>query len=299
MLLSYCVLNEGVMISMLAALVVQSVTPQSSTVDDVVVIGRPLQERVETFVDEVAAPVRGRGLARWRTTVCVGVVNLQHEAAAFFADRISQVAVEQDLGVGAPGCSPNVVIVFADDAQSLSAALVSQQPRTFRPGYSGASQGSAALERFTNEARPVRWWHVGVPYVGATGEVAVRLPGRDPPRVPGEGLVNKGRPVADALIKSIIIVDTPQVERVGGAQLADYLALVALAQVDPHAEVGGVDTILNLFNAPEEAEGLTSWDRSYLAALYRAHPERTDPTDQTSAMARQMSRDRADDAEGD
>jgi hypothetical protein len=111
--------------------------------------------------------------------------------------------------------------------------------------------------------------------------------------------VNKGRPVADALIKSIIIVDTPQVERVGGAQLADYLALVALAQVDPHAEVGGVDTILNLFNAPEEAEGLTSWDRSYLAALYRAHPERTDPTDQTSAMARQMSRDRADDAEGD
>ncbi|MGH6978265.1 MAG: hypothetical protein ACRED4_03070 [Brevundimonas sp.] len=292
-------MEDADMLSILAALFLQSGGPQPATVDDVVVVGRPQQEQVEAFVAEVAAPANGRGLARWRTSVCVGVVNLQREPATAIVDHVSQVALQQGLRVGEPGCSPNVVIVFAADARGLSAALVSSQPRTFRPGYTGASQGSAALERFIDNPRPVRWWHVSVPYVGETGQVAVRMPGHSAPTVPGAGLVHKGRPIADALIKSIIIVDVPQVEQYSGIQLGDYLALVALAQVDPDAEVEGVDTVLNLFKAPDEVAGLTNWDRNYLAALYEAYPERTDRSDQASAMFRQVRRGEADVAESE
>ena len=54
-------------------------------------------------------------------------------------------------------------------------------------------------------------------------------------------------------------------------QLGDYVAMVAMAQVDPDADTGRFDTILNLFNDPATAPtGLTGWDRAYLEGLYDA-----------------------------
>lgn len=37
---------------------------QEATVEDIVVLGTPLREQVETFADTVVAPPRGRGPAR-------------------------------------------------------------------------------------------------------------------------------------------------------------------------------------------------------------------------------------------
>ena len=45
--------------------------------------------------------------------------------------------------------------------------------------------------------------------------------------------------------------------------------MIALAQIDPDADTGQFDTILNLFREPRLApEGLTGWDRAYLDGLY-------------------------------
>ena len=57
-------------------------------------------------------------------------------------------------------------------------------------------------------------------------------------------------------------------------QLADYLAVVSLAQINPKTNLADFDSILNLFSNPAAYSGLTDWDRSYLHALYSFDQER-------------------------
>ena len=52
-------------------------------------------------------------------------------------------------------------------------------------------------------------------------------------------------------------------------QLADYIAFVALAQVDPEADLSRFESILNLFQPGGlDTTGLSPWDRAYLDGLY-------------------------------
>lgn len=261
---------------------------------DVVVDGRSLRDRVEAFVDEVAAPPRRRGIARWRSRVCIGVVNLQTAQAQGLIDRISSVADEYGVRLGEPGCRPNVVLIFADDGRAMAGALVEADRRAFYLGVGGLDRGKAALERFRQSDAPVRWWHVSMPVVGATGARAIRMPGDSGPiYVPGEGLVNNGRPITDMLNKVIVIVDAGKLEQVAGDQLADYLAMVSLAQVDPEGDTSAYDTILNIFDAPAAPGRLTAWDRGYLEALYDSWPQRLEGSHQAAAVTRILERQEA------
>lgn len=256
-------------------------------VGDVVVSGRSVQDQATAFVGAVAAPPSRRGLARWSGRVCVGVANLRNDIAMALADHVSRVAVEVGLPVGDPGCTPNVVVIFADDAKGMATGLVERDRRAFRLGVDGLDRGNRALEAFQTSERAVRWWHVSMPVVGATGQRAVRMPGDTGIiGVPGEGLVNAGRPITDVLSKAIIIVDANALEDATLPQLGDYIALVSLLQVDPDGDTRAFPTILNLFEDPQDTPGLSDWDRSYLASLYDAYPERVNPWDQAAAMAR-------------
>ena len=258
-----------------------------AVLDDVVVDGRRLEERVREFVDEVSAPPQRRGIARWWDRVCFGVVNLQPGQARALIDRLSTVAGEYDVALAEPGCRPNVLVIFADDGRAMADALVEAEHDVFHLGVGGLDRGKAALERFRQSDAPVRWWHVSLPVVGATGQRAIRMPGDfDPIYVPGEGLVNRGRAITDVLNKVIVIVDAEQAGAVGGDQLAEYLAMISLAQVDPEGETAGYDTILNLFAATAAPSGLTAWDRSYLQGLYQSRPDRIDPSRQARAVTR-------------
>lgn len=258
--------------------------------EDVVVEGRRLEELTREFVDEVSAPPRRRGLARWRGGVCVGVANIRDEVAQPLADRVSQVAMEYGLRPGDPGCRPNILVVFTDDGQSLSAAMVERRRQIFHAGVGGLDRGNVALRDFQNSDRPVRWWHVSLPTNAYTGEAGIRLPGGDAPMVVGEGLVNRGRNIRDDLNKVIVVVDMYQVENLSLPQLADYVAMVSLAQVDPDGDTSGYATILNLFDDPEGSPGLTGWDRAYLGALYSGPSERIRNSDQARELLRNLRR---------
>jgi hypothetical protein len=266
--------------------------PQEPTaIPDVEIEGRTLEQRVREFVHAVAAPPRRRGLARWRTRMCAGVVNLQPAHAQAMIDRIADVAARYEVPIGAPGCTPNVVIVFTEDGAAMANAMVEANGGHFRfNGLRSIDRGKPALDAFRTTDAPVRWWHVSLPVVGGTTQPGIRLPGGSAPMVPGEGLVNRGRPIADILTRVFIVVDVDQVQQASFAQLSDYVAMVALVQVDPGGQTEDQDTILNLFSAPDRSPGLSEWDHGYLAALYGAYPERLDPSDQVSAFARRMRR---------
>ncbi len=235
---------------------------------DVVVEGRRLRSVVQDFVGEVTAPATSnRGPARWNGPICIGVVNLRAEVAQYIVDRASDVARELGLTAGEPGCTANVLIIAAADGQAVAEGIVEERRRAFVPGGSGMTRPLSALEDFRTSDAPVRWWHVSTPVDFETGQLATRMPGQEAPQTAVSRASRIRTDIRDDMFRAIIIVDITKVESLTLPQLADYCTLIALAQVDPKAEVASFETILNVFIDPT-ISGLTSWDRDYLTALY-------------------------------
>ncbi len=263
-------------------------TLPESRVDDIVVDGRPLEVIAEEFVATLSAPPRSRGLARWSGTVCIGVVNFRNDVAHLIIDRISEVAEDLDIRLGQPGCKPNLVIAGTDDASGLAREMVRRYRRPFfRYGYTRSNRGSGALAAFQTTDAPVRWWHMSLPINTIDGSPAIRLPGQGYWVSPCAGSRRGSRTcdaITDHLTRLIIIID---IDRVAGrtvAQLADYLTLVALAQIEPDAGYSAFNTVLNLFDPDLQVTGLTDWDLIYLNALYSGEDERLDPREQAARM---------------
>lgn len=240
---------------------------EPAVLEDVVVEARRLRTVVQNFVGEVAAPAASRGPARWNGGVCIGVVNLRGDVAQYIVDRTSDVARELGVAAGEPGCSPNVLIIATDEGRGVADAIVGAHRGAFRPGGSGMTRSLRTLEEFRTSDAPIRWWHVSGPVDSETGELATRMPGYDPPQIAVSRASRIRTDIRDDLFKAIIVVDLDKVSDLSLGQLADYCTLVALAQVDPKADVSAFETVLNVFDDPL-TPGLTSWDMDYLKALY-------------------------------
>lgn len=260
-------------------------TQQSAVqLEDVVVSGRTLERMIREFVVEVAEPNRDRGLARWDSRICVGVANLSAEAAGYIADRVATVAGDIGLDVAGPGCAPNILVVATDDAGALAANLVGERARAFRMGGAGMDRGGAALRDFVATDRPVRWWQMSMPVDSETGGRAVRLPGdcegdcTAPLNMAPIINVTASRlrtQIVDNIVRAIVLIDVDDVSNLSVLQLADYIAMVSLAQIDPDADTSGYASILNVFQDPQASASLTDWDLAYLGGLYGAERNQT------------------------
>jgi hypothetical protein len=275
-------------------------------VEEVVVRGQRMSEidfdlsvYVQRFVTEVAAPALERGYARWQETVCVGVYLLQNDAAQYIIDRISLAVLDVGLEPGEPGCTPDVVIMFSTDAKMLAEYAIENQPALFRPYGSaeGMTLGLDALDEFARSDRAVRWWHVSLPTDARSGDAAVVVPNgqrmaSDPayPTIAVSGPSRLHGGIRDDLKRVVIVVDATKLTGTTWQQLADYLAVVSLAQIDPDTNPEAFDSILNLFNNPLAYSGLTDWDRAYLKALYSFDQERM-PTMQMGDLVSRMVRE--------
>lgn len=277
-------------VSVLAALSLMAQDPQVAPqtppeeepiqLESIEVTGRPLDQLIGEFVDEVGEPNRNRGLARWDGTVCVGVANLKTEAAQYLSDRVSTVAEDLGLRVGGPGCTPNILIVATNDGAGMARSLVERQGRAFRMGGAGMDRGGDALEDFQETDRPIRWWQLSLPVDADTGDRAVRLPGdcrnacteaKDmAPQISVFSASRLRTQIVDNLFRTIVVVDVDEVSELSILQLADYIAMVSLAQVDPDADTMAYSSILNVFQAPDDSASLTAWDQAYLGGLYGA-----------------------------
>jgi hypothetical protein len=253
------------------------------TLEDVTVTGRPLEDLIRNFVVEVAEPNRHRGLARWHSRICVGVANLRPETAQFLADRVSTIGSDLGLDAGEPGCTPNILIVATADGEGLTRSLVSDRRRAFRIGGAGMDRGGDALADFAEASRPVRWWQMSMPTDSESGERAVRLPNdcqgtcAEPGSArfygPNLGVFAASRirtQIVDNLMRAVVVVDVDEVSHLSMMQLADYIAMVSLAQIDPDADTSAYASVLNVMKDPTVADGLMDWDRAYLSGLYGA-----------------------------
>jgi hypothetical protein len=89
--------------------------------------------------------------------------------------------------------------------------------------------------------------------------------------------------------QTFVVVDLNQLQGMDWGQLADYIAMAALTNVDSYSNFGDMPSILALFSSAPEArpKGLTDWDSAYLKALY--HTDRMSPQQRLS-IAQQMAR---------
>jgi hypothetical protein len=153
------------------------------------------------------------------------------------------------------------------------------------------TMGQAALDAFLASDQPVRWWHVSET-VSADG---ILLNGD----ASSGGISNA--PVARSLgsrlrsdirqdlSRAIIIVDAHSVGGVQLSALADYIALVALAQLNPAADTGAYPSILNVFGSDRSGlNAMTDWDLAYLRGLYAATRNAANVQQQQREIARRM-----------
>lgn len=268
------------------------------TVEEVVVTAKRAEEQrkaVSEFVKELAAPTQRGRLARWDQGVCPGIVGLPSKHATYLADRIAVEAQTIGLDVGRPGCRPDILVLFAADASATAAELRARHPAYFAPVLQRnrleAGEGREALQAFLTSERPVRSWHVsrlaaadGRPVGWFMGAPAVET-------TVSSRIASNWR---NDLARVMLIVDAKQMKGVSYEQLASYLSMVSLAQLDPDAAPTQLPSIVRLFTdrdagrAPPET--LTEWDRAYLQGLYRAPANAKNLGAQRGAIARTMRR---------
>ncbi len=301
-----------VVLALTAALLSQ---PSASAQDDapepqfdIVVTGeRP--EHIQAFVELIStAPPSADQLARWNNDICITAAGLGAEQSQTVVDRISLRAQAVGLRPGRTGCRPNVFVFFASDGSGFARGLLEQRRSLFAYYHEEniATLGQQALTSFIEATRPVRWWHV-VQTRGADGD---RL-GSDPARSEAPPPPDTMTAVPDGFtgvqsvrsqgtrIRSIerqdfnrviIIVDAQLAEGYPLDSIADYLAMVTLAQVDPQAQMREFPTILNLFNEDLENTSfeMSNWDTAYLNGLYRSERNAASMTQQVSDISRRM-----------
>jgi hypothetical protein len=279
--------------------------PPVSADEAIVVEGRRTEDVIRAFVSDMALPSPRQGqLARWDRRICPGVAGLRPRYAQFVIDRMAQRALDVGLDIGDPGCRANILIVVSTDPGAVARELFENHRRLM--GYyderGRSSQGRRALQAFVDSTAPVRWWHVNNT-VTRDGEV-IRENARDNDfavtRLTGPATRLQGARRQD-FAAAFVVVDArvlPEIDFDFGA-LADYLAMVALAQLDPGADTSAYPTILNLFSpegatAPENRpRTATAWDTAYLRGQYEATREARSAGEQESDIARSIARELA------
>ena len=157
-----------------------------------------------------------------------------------------------------------------------------------------STMGQGALDEFLDTPRAVRWWHISETFgqngISLAGDASQGGMSNAPvARVNGTRLTSNTR---EDLTRVIIIVDANRVQGVQLAALADYVSMVALAQINPHASTTDYPTIMNLFSGTQANAGaptaMTQWDQAFLDALYKSARNTVNPAQQRAEIARRM-----------
>ena len=235
---------------------------------------------------------KGR-LARWAVPICPVAVGLPPDFDAFIVQRIRAVADQVDARAAPEPCGLNVLILVTPHPGQLSRWLVKYKSRLLASDRQGIDR--AKLETFAASKDPVRWLYVsdttqttgsGValpPAIGAAGDALAAFFGHTAlagqPQF-AQVVPSRLQPTGDETFSQVvIIVDASRIAGFSAGQVADYLAMIALANVRAESSFAGTNTVLNLF-APGRDEtarptGLTNWDTDYLSALYKSDAQAT------------------------
>jgi hypothetical protein len=269
--------------------------PARAPTENVTVTGTRSQEVLENFVESFAAPTRMTGkIARWEDGICPVTVGLRLAATRFVTQRVRDIAAKVGAPVnGQESCKPNIEIVFTTSPQPLLDNI-----RKNDEAFLGYADNSAQRDKLATVVRPIQAWyttatkdlrgntHVDTSKVAGIG-TAVEVPcdlctsGKMTLYYAASAGSVTGSRLGDGMRSDfyhIIIVADPQklVEYEVGP-LADYIAMLALTQLNSLDTCQQLPSIVNLLAAgcERKVDALTDNDIAYLRGLYKMSPGRT------------------------
>jgi hypothetical protein len=245
-----------------------------------------LAPRIAAFVNQIAAVQNQDGLPRWQKPICPLVSGLPRDDGEFMLGRVSEIAQTAGAPLAGEHCNPNLYILVSPEPQELLQAMAKRNYGFTFGNYDPPPP--SVIDSFITTPRPVRVWYT-TQERNLQGMALIRRPGDPPPRVAATGsLLMVG--ATWSLERVFVVIDKAWLRGVTRGQLADYVGMVALADLKPGAKLGDAATVLKLFDGtPQQAPtGLTDWDQAFLKSLYATDQKMKL---QRSQIAHQMVRD--------
>lgn len=280
--------------------------PAANEPDNTVVVTasrEKLRREISTFVHQVTRQ-EGEFVGRWRGEVCPMAVGLSDAQSLFIQRRIVEVqdTVRKKKSKPDAKCHPNLFVIITDEADQVLADWKERDPGMFRwKTREGVSRSGGT--------GPVRTWHNAILTAEdgrAINDAATVMAGgiSSNSQITTGSRLNISKPSCptgsriaagcwEHINAVVVLVDTRKAGKVTLAQLADFISVVSLSQIDLSADLGGIDSILRLFAQPPPAvapEGITEWDHAFLNGLYRASYS---PANQQRDIAARMVRELA------
>lgn len=231
---------------------------------------RELERRVDHYVAADVVTYLNDALVRWDQPLCPLAAGLPRDMDEFILARISHVATAAHVPLAGEHCKANLYIIATPYPDLLLKKWRQRNPAMYR-----LCSGIGGVRAFMHSHRPVRVWynteftHEG----GGPGNLnSLQLSYYSPMGGcigGGSGGTRLEYSTVQGLTSVFIIVDLAQTKSFTIGQLADYVSLLGLAQIDLSGDPGNVPTILTLFRDPEHPpHALSAWDEALLYSLY-------------------------------
>lgn len=240
-------------------------------------VRKALRLQVDRFVSSLVVQTLNESLLRWNTPVCPLVAGLPKAFGEFILGRISKAAADANAPLAGSVCHPNLYIVASDSPDQLV-------EKWARDGMlTDTRAGFAPIAAFVHSRLPIRvWYNTGMGCSGGTplargvkpttAAFDSGKPGMIPPACRGVGGGSVDTHLSYAALQSIsaaiVVIDLRQLKHVTIQQLADYTALVGLADIRLDADPGATPSILQLFGHASPPQSLSPWDQALLYSLY-------------------------------
>jgi len=242
-------------------------------------------------------------------TVTVTGTGLPSGFTSFVIRRLKDVAGK----VGAPvdgnaSCKPNIEVVFTTAPQALLDNIKKKQS-SLLGYYDNASQ----RDRLATVTRPIQAWYatatrdlhgkiqvdsgktmgagleIWLPCPTTTGLCLMHFPNANAYAVTGSRL---GDGLRSSFHHVIIVTDPSKLVGTEMGALADYIAMLALAQLESLDTCQQLPSIVNMLaqNCEKKSNALSENDLAYLHGLYKMSPDMA-PGIQKDQVSYQMERD--------
>jgi hypothetical protein len=264
---------------------------------------------VNRFVQAAATPTHIAGkMARWEIPVCPYALGMPEDTLARVVRRVKSLAEQGGVRVNSnPDCRSNIVIAFTSTPQALLDNI-----RKDHAAWLGYHAGAGELNRLSTVTRPIQAWYStatidlqgrhqnDAPRSGNGRGLEISAPciligGGG--KTPGNGSQGNGyrdpnfmcslwmpdavktgveaSRLADGLRASfdhVTIIANPLAMQASQSAIEDYIALLALAQINSLDSCQGLPSISNLLvrDCAGAAKSITDADLAYLKALYAA-----------------------------
>jgi len=266
----------GLVLAVLVPAMAMAQDAPGGLISDPLVVKAANRARTLNYVRAATALSNGM-ISRRAAKLCPVVAGAGREVNGYVLSRLREVSSEVGLRFDDRKCYPNLLILFSREPQ----AMLVQARRRGKIRYDTISL--PRIDRFKANASPVRW----LSYTGevpAYGDVSSGDTDTRAVRAPDSHIL---QPVASRLDYSLVVVDARKADGIEIGALADYLSLVALADIRPGARQPDQASILNLFSEPGGPKRMTASDQAYLRGLYTLKFDRLGP-DQIGALASAM-----------